>query len=116
MVKCVVRLSLGCAFAAVLISCSSTNSKPLLVNFSADSTLIEINNIDRAGLLQLKSLKQGDSSLNDLVSVLHTPSEHDSTIKEMPVVGVVLITDTNIVFRPDKPFLRGNDYFVVTCL
>ncbi|RZM21243.1 MAG: hypothetical protein EOO88_33880 [Pedobacter sp.] len=103
---------LSCFFAA----CSTTNSKPLLIDFSADSTAIVISNIDAPGLLQLSNIAAQDSVLNSLISVLQTPSETDSLIKEAPLAGSLTITDTNIVFKPHKPFLRGHDYLVITHL
>lgn len=105
-----------CIFSGLFLACSTSNNKPLLIDFSADSTCIVFNNIDRPGLLQLQSIEAQDSVLNDLISVLQTPSETDSTIKEMPLPGEFMITDTNIVFRPEKPFLKGNDYLVITYL
>ncbi|WEK19187.1 MAG: hypothetical protein P0Y49_20630 [Candidatus Pedobacter colombiensis] len=104
-------------FAIILFSCSSANNKPLLIGFSADSSAIVFDHINRAGLLQLQNDSlDGDSVLNDLVSVLQTPSELDSTLKELPVEGKVVVTDSNLVFIPKVPFVKGRDYLVVTHL
>lgn len=108
---CVLPL-LGCHFLA----CTSTNSKPLLISFSADSTAIEFSNIDRPGLLQLQHTAAKDSVLNELIAVLQTPSETDTTIKEIPLAGTLSLTDSNIVFTPQKPFVKGNDYLIITYL
>ncbi|SMC72876.1 hypothetical protein [Pedobacter nyackensis] len=99
-----------------LFACSSANNKPLLITFSADSTSIAFNGIDPVGLLQLQSASAGDSTLNSLISVLQTPSERDSTLKELPVPGRVLVTDSNLVFIPAQPFVKGRDYLVITYL
>ena len=109
-------LSVAAVFCCLFSACSSSNNKPLLIGFSADSTSIVFNNIDRTGLLQLKSMATQDSVLNDLISVLQTPSETDTTIKELPLAGKLMVTDTNIVFTPERPFLKGNDYLVITYL
>ncbi|WP_316816883.1 hypothetical protein [Pedobacter nyackensis] len=107
----------GVFFLVVLLfACSSTNNKPLLIGFSADSSAIVFNDIDQAGLLQLQNLEGNDTTLNSLVSVLQTPSERDSTIKESPVDGKILVTDSCIVFTPSVPFLKGRDYLVITHL
>ncbi|TCD03297.1 hypothetical protein [Pedobacter psychroterrae] len=103
-------------FFCIQVACSTTNSKPLLIDFSADSTCIVFSNIDRPGLLQLTGVATQDSVLNSLISVLQTPSETDSLTKETPLAGKLTITDTNIVFKPFRPFLRGNDYLVITYL
>lgn len=107
----------GVFFLVVLLfACSSTNNKPLFIGFSADSSAIVFNNIDQAGLLQLQSLEGNDTTLNSLVSVLETPSEHDSTLKEAPVDGKIMVTDSCLVFTPSSPFVKGRDYLVITHL
>ncbi|AOM77581.1 hypothetical protein [Pedobacter steynii] len=81
-----------------------------------DSTKIILQHIDQAGLLALKDIKEGDSVLNELVAVLQTPSERDSAIREEPVAGKMLLTDSNVVFVPAQPFVKGRDYLVITHL
>jgi len=118
-IKFAVFLNFVCALPILccqFLACTSTNSKPLLISFSADSTSIEFSNIDRPGLLQLKNTPAKDSVLNELIAVLQTPSETDTTIKEIPLAGTMSLTDSNIVFRPQKPFVKGNDYLVITYL
>ncbi|WP_316792761.1 hypothetical protein [Pedobacter frigoris] len=113
MVKSIVKFS---AIIMLFVSaCSSSNNKPLLIKFSADSTAIEFNNVDPAGMLELNNLSKRDSVLNDLISVLQIPSETD-TLKEAAIQGVMIITDSNVVFKPVRPFLKGRDYLVITHL
>lgn len=100
----------------LLFACSSTNNKPLFIGFSADSSAIVFNNIDQVGLLHLQSLEDNDTTLNSLVSVLETPSERDSTLKEAPVAGKIVVTDSCLVFTPFNPFVKGRDYLVITHL
>jgi hypothetical protein len=121
MVKFRLKLSILCVFKCaavmmcyILFACSSTNSKPLLVSFSADSSSIVFSNVDPAGLLHLNDIKASDSVLNDLIAVLQTPSESDSVIKESLIPGHLTLTDTNIVFTPNIPFVKGRDYLVIT--
>jgi hypothetical protein len=116
MVKSSVKLSGVFFTVGLLLACSSANNKPLLIDFSADSTSIIFNHIDQTGLLQLQTLKNGDSSFNNLISVLQIPSERDSTLKELPLEGKVMVTDSTLVFIPDTPFIKGRDYLVITHL
>lgn len=114
MVKKIVKLS--ALLPLFMSACSSTNSKPLFIGFSADSTAIVFSHITPAGLLQLKNTQPADSVFNHLIAVLQTPSEKDTSIKEMPIAGKVFVTDSNIVFKPAVPFVKGNDYLVITHL
>ena len=115
MVKCIVNLFIV-LFIAALFGCSTANNKPVLIDFSSDRKCIVISGVNPAGLLQLKNKTAGDSTVYGLVSVLQTPSERDTSIRESPIMGKILVTDSNIVFKPDLPFVKGNDYLVVTYL
>lgn len=101
-------------FMAGFLGCSSSNSKPLSIEFSKDSTKILISNIDKPGLLKLQELKPQDSLFSDLVAVLQTPSEKDSTIREELVSGNYAVSDSGIVFIPSQPFVKGREYLVIT--
>ena len=101
-------------FMAGFLGCSSSNSKPLSIEFSKDSTKILISNIDKPGLLKLQELKPQDSLFSDLVAVLQKPSEKDSTIREELVSGNYAVSDSGIVFSPTQPFVKGREYLVIT--
>jgi hypothetical protein len=117
MVKSCVKQFGAFLFAIFLFACSSANNKPLLIGFSVDSSAIVFDHINRAGLLLLQNESSGeDSTLNDLVSVLQTPSDQDSTLKELPIEGEIVVTDSNLVFIPKMPFVKGRSYLVVTHL
>lgn len=116
MVKFFVRTLLALSTTVLVFSCTSTNSKPLLIGFSADSASVVFGNIDPPGLLQLKNAPAADSVFYDLISVLETPSEKDTAVKEMPIKGKINIVGEEIVFVPEKPFVRGRDYLVITYL
>lgn len=116
MLKCFVKLTGVMCSMGLLFACSNANNKPLSIDFSSDSTKIVISHIDRTGLLELKNSSKGDSTLNEMLSVLQTPSERDSAIREEPIAGKVMLTDSNIVFVPAEPFIKGRDYLVITHL
>ena len=116
MVKFFVRVLMTFCVISSVFSCTSTNSKPLLIGFSADSSSIVFDNIDQPGLLQLKNAPATDSVFYDVISVLQTPSEKDTTIKEMPIKGHIRINGEEVVFVPEEPFVKGRDYLIVTYL
>lgn len=114
MVKNVARLS---AVLLLLASaCSSSNNKPLLIEFSADSSTVEFSNVQPAGLLQLKELSAADPSLYDLITVSQIPLENDTSLKEEVIDGTIAVTDSNVVFKPASPFIKGKTYLVITHL
>jgi hypothetical protein len=104
------------SFTVLFAGCSPDEREALRIDFSSDSTAIVFKGIDQAGLTQLKNGQYPDSVLNELISVLQTPSERDTSIKEMPVQGHLKLTDSTVVFYPDTSFVTGRDYLVVTHL
>lgn len=116
MVKNLVKQVVVLICPGFLFACSSANNKPLLIDFSRDSSAIVFNNIGQAGLLQLQKKPGNDSMLSSLIAVLESPSEKDSTLKELPIDGKILVTDSNIVFMPIRPFVKGRSYLVITHL
>ncbi|MHA4893647.1 hypothetical protein ACXZ1K_02755 [Pedobacter sp. PWIIR3] len=113
MVKCFAKLSV-LIISVSMLACSTSNNKPLSIHFSADSSSIVIDNIDQPGLLALKNLESTDSVYRELISVLQTPSAKDSTLKEEPIEGKYLTTDSSVVFTPQQPFVKGRDYLIIT--
>lgn len=101
---------------ALFAGCSSADKKSLRIDFSPDSTAIVFSGIDQAGLNQLRNAQYPDSVLSELISVLQTPSEKDTNIREIPVQGHLKLTDSTIVFYPDTSFVSGRDYLVITHL
>ena len=120
MLKCISGMLKGIysLFLTIVIigfnSCSSSNSKPLSIEFSADSSAIVIASIDRPGLLRLQQLDAQDSVFKDLIAVLQTPSETDSSISEEPIAGNYKVSDSAVVFSPLQPFVNGREYLVIT--
>jgi len=103
-------------FAVFVIGCSSSNNKPLSIAFSKDSSAIVVSDIDKPGLLQLRELDPTDSVFKELIAVLQTPSEKDTSIREELIPGRYLLSDTSIVFLPNQPFIKGREYLVITHL
>lgn len=101
-------------FSITFSRCSSSNSKPLSIAFASDSSKIVISNIDRPGLLGLQQLKPQDTVFRELIAVLQTPSEKDSTIREELIPGNYSVSDTGVVFSPAQPFVKGREYLVIT--
>nr|WP_162988720.1 hypothetical protein [Pedobacter schmidteae] len=87
-----------------------------MIDFSADSSAIVFSHIEQAGLLQLQQLNKNDTALHRLIAVLQSPSEQDTTLKEAPVEGKILVTDSCLVFVPLSPLVKGRSYLVITHL
>ena len=100
----------------ILCSCNTTKSKPLIINFSTDSTKITVKNIDESALFQLKSNLYTDSSYQELVAVLQTPTDDDSTSMEIEWPGKLSLNENELVFTPVLPFIKGKTYVVETIL
>ena len=99
-----------------LFSCNVKNSKPLLITFSKDSTQIVLKDISEAGLFQLKSHLDSDSAYQNLVVVLETPGDNDSTSMEMELKGKLSLNENQLVFTPELPFVKGKTYLVETII
>jgi len=97
-----------------LFSCSSANNKPVLIGFSPDSTTIVFSGIKHADLLKVSNVINTDTTYQEIISVVQTAGEDDSTSMELPIPGKVRITDSTIVFKPLIPFVRGMSYLVVS--
>lgn len=99
-----------------LCSCSEPKSKPLIIAFSSDSSKIVVKNINEAGIFQLKKNMNTDSSYQQLVTVLQTPIDNDSTVMEIEWTGKLSLKDNRLIFTPDLPFIKGKAYLVETIL
>ena len=99
-----------------LSSCNQTNSKPLVIAFSSDSSQIVIKDINEAALFQLKTNINTDSSYQHLVTVLQTLYDDDSTGMEVEWQGKLSLKSNELLFTPNFPFVRGKTYLVETIL
>lgn len=99
---------------AYLMSCSSANNKPLSIRFSSDSTAIIFSDIDPAGLGLIRNIPGVDTAHADLITVLETNADEDTTGMEHNVPGKLEVTDSTLVFRPDESFISGKNYLVVS--
>ena len=109
-IKLIVLLS------SFLMACHTTNNKPLSIGFSADSNTVVISNINEASLFHLQEYIQTDSNAQNLVSVLQTPVDDDSTSMEMDWPGKLSIANHQLVFTPELPFVKGKAYLVETMI
>jgi hypothetical protein len=114
MYSCLLKLPPVLFGMACLMSCSSANNKPLSIHFSSDSTSIVFSDIDPAGLWQIKNRPGIDTAHADVVSVLEMPSDEDSSAMEHDVVGKLEVTDSYLVFKPEKSFISGKNYLVIS--
>lgn len=99
-----------------LIACGSTNSEPLSIQFSSDSSKIIIKNIHDAGLYQLKKNLSTDSAYQNIVSVLQTPGDEDSLAMEIMYPGDLSILGDSIIYTPKNAFVKGKVYLVETMI
>jgi hypothetical protein len=106
MIKNWVKIGLyACIF--MYYGCSSSNNKPVNINFSADSSSIILSDINPVGLLQLKSSEANDATRMNWVSV---------SMGGKMTAGKVAIKGDSLSFTPEKPFEKGKSYLVVTPL
>ena len=99
-----------------LIACGSTNSEPLSIQFSSDSSKIIIKNIHDAGLYQIKKNLSTDSAYQNIVSVLQTPGDEDSLAMEIMYPGDLSILGDSIIYTPKNAFVKGKVYLVETMI
>ncbi|WP_316785842.1 hypothetical protein [Pedobacter frigiditerrae] len=107
---------LSFVIGVALVACNATNSKPLSIRFSADSSKIIISDINEAGLYQIKTNINIDSGYQKLVSVLQTPAEDDSTSMEIEWPGRLSVAGDSLIFTPNLPFEKKKEYLVETIL
>lgn len=116
MYKCFVWTALICFGAVCSFSCSSANNKPFSVRFSADSSSIVFSGVDPAGLLVIRNTPAADTSSAGMITVLEMPAVNDTTGMERQVSGQVSATDSTVVFKPLKAFVKGRSYQVLSFL
>ncbi|MBB6273483.1 hypothetical protein HDF26_003943 [Pedobacter cryoconitis] len=114
MYSCLLKLPPVLFGVACLMSCSLANNKPLSIQFSPDSTSIVFSDIDPAGLWQLKNRPGIDTAHADVVSVSEVSPDDDIADMEHDVAGKLEITDSNLVFKPQKSFISGKKYLVIS--
>lgn len=82
----------------VAIGCTTSNNKPVVINFSADSSMIVVAGINPVGLLQLKNSEAGEATSGQWVSVIADGKK---------VSGKVQIESDTLVFIPVTAFVKG---------
>ncbi len=103
-------------FSFLLASCTSTNTKPVSVNFNTDSSKIVISNINAVALLQIKSNINSYASYQNLVTVLQIPPQNDTISLEKECPGKLSLNNTALIFTPNTPFVKGNTYLISTLI
>jgi hypothetical protein len=91
----------------VALGCTTSNNKPVVIDFSADSSMIVITGINPVGLLQLKNSDANESTSGQWVAV---------TTDGKKVPGEVHIESDTLVFIPAATFVKGKAYLVSTPL
>ena len=108
MMKCFPKIGLFVIFISyLLIGCSTSNNKPVMIGFTADSAAISLRGINPVGLLELKNHFEKDSTAGEWVRV-------SSEGKEVP--GKLRMLEEEIWFLPDTAFEKGKSYLVSTPL
>ena len=106
--KCFPKLGLFVVFInCLLIGCSTSNNKPVIISFTADSSAITLREINPVGLLELKNHFENDSTGGEWVRVSSDGKE---------VSGKLRMLEEEILFLPDTAFQRGKTYLVSTPL
>lgn len=103
-----------CLLFCSLYACNDTKSRPLEIDFTADSTAIAIRNIDPVGMAKIRNGELTDSLLQELVTVLESPMDGDSAGVELQVRGSILPAADGLVFKPNVAFEKGRKYMVLT--
>jgi len=114
MFKRFVLLPFFLLWTVCLISCSSANNKPVLIQFSRDSSSLIISGIAPAGLLQIRNTPHIDTAYAHLVTILQISAGEAQPGGEVPVEGKIKVTKNALVFTPLKPFVPGKRYLVIT--
>lgn len=87
-----------------------------MIGFSPDSSSIVFSGIDPAGLLELRNTPGIDTSYGFVISVMELPAENDSVSLEHSFPGRLLVSDSTVIFTPERAFPSGKSYQVVSYL
>ncbi len=91
----------------VAIGCTTSNNKPVVINFSADRSVIVVTGINPVGLLQLKNNEVHEEVKSNWLTV---------RANGIKVPGKVSIKGDTLLFVPTTAFLKGQAYLVSTPL
>lgn len=105
------KLTLFIVCCLIFSSCSLKKENELEINFSSDSTTIVFTGLDEVSLFRAK--QQTDSLAQELASVFES-GENSGVEKQ--VLGKIEIKGDRLIFKPQKPFVKGNEYLVQTVL
>ena len=82
------------------------------IDFDRKSNALVVSNLDDGFVNALTQEINTDSSLNRLLSVFIKTADEDLQDIEKPLAGKYQINNKSIVFLPDTPFDRGNNYLI----
>ena len=100
----------------MLFGCLNQSNNPtgddIRIDFDRESNALVVSNLDDGFVNALTQEINTDSSLNRLLSVFIKTADEDLQDIEKPLAGKYQINNKSIVFLPDTPFDRGNNYLI----
>jgi hypothetical protein len=108
------NLYLTVLMVCCILACSNTKNEPLDIDFSKDSSSIQIKHIDPVGLLKIKNGELSDSVVQRMVQVVVSPEEGDTSSRDQLVPGKIIADSLSLIFTPSLPFEKGKRYMVLT--
>lgn len=96
------------------LACSNAKNEPLDIDFSKDSSSIQIRRIEPVGLLKIKNGELSDSVVQRMVQVVVSPEEGDTSSRDQLVPGKIVVDSLSLIFKPSMPFEKGKRYMVLT--
>ena len=114
LVKSLVKYIGYCGIFCCLCACragSTTGTVKVHIVLSKDSQAIVVTKLDYAILHDLKNDSLTYNTWTSIFPVYHMPADTDMIdfVKELP--GQYTVNDTAIVFKPDTPFIKHQNYF-----
>ena len=97
----------------------TTKNNKLLIDFSADSSIVQISGMNEKSLAYLKNglvSTQIDEAFKDLVSVVQTPNNDDTVGREVVWKGTLEMSGDTLFFKPENKFVKGQTYLVQTVI
>jgi hypothetical protein len=104
----------GCLLL-IAASCQSANQLPasgIKLKLNADSSVIIAGGIDYSVLQDLKKNSLSAQQWQSLFAVYRMPQDTDMKDYQKEQPGTYAIKDSIIIFKPDTPFKKHQQYFV----
>jgi hypothetical protein len=81
------------------------------IRLSKDSQSVTLSGLDYAVLRELKKDTLNLANWQSLFPVYHMPADTDMADMQPEQPGTYTLTDTAIIFKPDTPFKKHQQYF-----